>query len=281
MEHSRWVNDDRLSNKSHVLLTSARTLRILRGLLRDLGFGVPSAPPVIVLRPRLLTISPPPIKAAIFDLDGTLIDSAPDIAAAVNKVLTTMGTQALPVSQVEQFIGEGIQTLLERALSYRGLPTDANTIERALQGLRTNYEAAPFNLTRLYPHVLEDLQTLSAAGLRLGICTNKLHHLTQLVVASSGLGDLIEVALGADAVPEPKPHPGHLLAVLAQMDVQPHECVYVGDMLIDRACALAAAVPFYLVGWSRDLSLAPSPERVLTRLADLGLLLNASTKHSD
>ena len=110
---------------------------------------------------------------------------------------------------------------------------------------------------------------LSAAGLKLGICTNKPHHLTQLVVAGCGLGELINIALGADAVPEHKPHPGLLLAVAEQMGVALHESVYVGDMQVDRTCAQAAAIPFYLVGWSKDLSLAPSPDRILNRLADL------------
>ncbi len=165
-------------------------------------------------------IFPATYRGVIFDLDGTLIDSAPDIAAAVNCVLAEMGRESLPVSSIERFIGDGPRSMLGKIFAETNIVADDALINCALQSYLTCYEAAPTVKTRLFPNVIQDLQMLSDSGLRLGICTNKTHHLTQLVLRKLGLDQLFEAALGADSVSNRKPHADHLLAVISAMQFE-------------------------------------------------------------
>lgn len=206
-------------------------------------------------------------RAVIFDLDGTLIDSAPDIAAAVNRVLAGIGREGLPVATVERFIGDGARSMLRRIFGEIGAPDDATLLERSLESYLTHYGAAPAVKTKLFPHVMEDLRDLRRAGLRLGVCTNKPHHLTELVLAGLGLDALIEVALGADAVPRRKPDAEHLLAVIAAMELNPREVIYVGDTEIDRRCAGAAEVPFCVVSWGGGAAVSDEDAHRISRIA--------------
>ncbi|WP_449415442.1 HAD hydrolase-like protein [Ochrobactrum teleogrylli] len=117
-------------------------------------------------------------SALIFDLDGTLIDSAPDITAAVNVYMVSKGWPALSVEYVETFIGNGPRRLLKDIFIDQGLPFDDATVDAAVQSYIENYHRNPAEKTRFFSHVREDLQSLHAAGFRLGICTNKPHALT-------------------------------------------------------------------------------------------------------
>lgn len=206
--------------------------------------------------------------AYIFDLDGTLIDSAPDIAAAVNAGFARNGWPALETGYVRGFIGNGSERLMRGIVADLGIAADDAAIARAHRAYRDAYLAAPADRTRLYPHVREDLIALHAAGRRLGICTNKTHVIARRVLDTLGLAGLFDAVLGADMVPAIKPDPRHLLAVAAAMGVEQGQYAYVGDMTIDHATAVAAGVPFYLVGWAPpepDLAAVPR----LGRLSDL------------
>lgn len=211
----------------------------------------------------------PAYEGLIFDLDGTLIDSAPDIAAAVSDYFVTQGWQAVEPDFVERFIGNGPRRLLVDLMEALGLPSDAATVDAAVAGYIGNYTRAPVRFTRFYSHVEEDLHALHEAGFRLGICTNKPHELTLRVLATLGIAPLFEAVLGADAVPASKPDPGHLLALADLMRLQPGSWAYVGDTEVDHATARAAGSPFFVVPWGGGGRVAVGDDRRLQRLIDL------------
>lgn len=211
----------------------------------------------------------PHLVAFIFDLDGTLIDSAPDIAAALNVGFAQNGWPQVGAEDVERFIGGGPMRLIRDILADRSIPGTDEEIARAHALYREAYAAEPTARSRFYPHVREDLSALRDAGLRLGVCTNKLQSLADLVIRSLGLDGTIEAVVGADSVPACKPDPGHLLAVADRMGLLPNSWGYVGDNEIDRATAEAAGVPFFLVPWGASTGVAVAAEQRLTRLADL------------
>ncbi|BEV15440.1 HAD hydrolase-like protein [Herbaspirillum sp. DW155] len=207
--------------------------------------------------------------AFIFDLDGTLIDSAPDIAAAVNAYLQEQGHATLEVACVERFIGNGPRRLIEDILMDQGIAVDEAALDVAVQSYLGHYHRHPARHTRFFPHVKEDMESLHAAGIRLGICTNKPHALTRQILDLLDLSPLVEVALGADAVPACKPDPGHLRAVARRMALVDGAWAYIGDTPVDQATAAAAGVPFFVVPWGGGSEVQVLPGQRLRRLIDL------------
>lgn len=225
-----------------------------------------------------MTLTNEPVEAIIFDLDGTLIDSAPDIAAAVNKYLAEAGYDALETPTIERFIGNGPHRLLLDVFGLNGHPTDDAAVEAAYTTYLANYRQEPATHTVFFPHVVEDLKLLKEAGIRIGICTNKPHEMTELVLEALGIAPLIECAIGADAVPNSKPDPGHLMAVATEMALTDGAWVYVGDTKVDQLTATGAGVPFYAVPWGGGAELEVSHSNRLTRLSDL---LTLAQNHSE
>ncbi len=207
--------------------------------------------------------------ALIFDLDGTLIDSAPDMAAAVNHYLVAQGWPAQGTAYVERFIGHGPRRLLQDMFTDLQLPTDATSINAAYTAFMANYWASPTRLTQFYPDVASDLRSLHGAGIALGLCTNKPQALTLRILDQLGIAPLFSAVVGSDTVPACKPDPGHLLAVAGKMGLQPGTWAYVGDSGIDQATALAAEVPFFVVPWGGGARVKVADGHRLTRIRDL------------
>lgn len=212
---------------------------------------------------------PDRFSAFIFDLDGTLIDSAPDIAAALNVGFRRNGWDEAEARYVERFIGNGPIRLIRDIAADRGMTVTDAEVESAYAGYLEAYLREPATRTTFFPHVREDLAALRAAGIRLGICTNKTHSITGQVLRTLGLDSLIEVAVGADVVPACKPDPGHLRAVAALMKLAPGTWAFVGDTNVDRATAEAAAAPFFVVPWGGGAAVPCPADRRLSRIADL------------
>lgn len=185
-------------------------------------------------------------RAVIFDLDGTLVDSVPDIHAAVAAFLTERGHAPLDLATVTSFVGSGVPVLLERVLRAVGEPHDAAAVAAVEPRFLAIYGAEPTALSRLFPGVTEALAELAAAGYRLGVCTNKPAGPTQQVLADFGLDGCFAAVVGGDSLPQRKPDPAPLRRVAELLGVELAAVAYVGDSEVDAATAAAAGVPFLL-----------------------------------
>lgn len=181
----------------------------------------------------------------VFDLDGTLIDSAPDIHACVNAVLRLNGTRPLTLDQVRSFVGGGVDLLWRRVIGATDLPLEAH--RDLVASFMTRYHDATA-LTRLYPNVIDALGVLADRGHPLGICTNKPLGPTRAVLAHFGIGQLFGTVVGGDSLPQRKPDPAPLRAAFAALGSDPAapRGIFVGDSEFDVETARNTGVPMLL-----------------------------------
>ena len=184
------------------------------------------------------------MTAIIFDLDGTLIDSAPDIHAAVARTLAEEGQPPPDFVTVRGFIGNGVPILIDRVMAARQEPADAGRRADLIARFLRHYEAASADLTTVYPGVRDALTALRAAGHPIGLCTNKPQGAACDVLAAFDLLVFFEVIIGGDSLPERKPHPAPLMATLRALGQT--RALFVGDSEVDAETAVAAKVPFLL-----------------------------------
>jgi len=189
-------------------------------------------------------------RAAIIDLDGTLLDTAADLAAAVNAMLLAMGRAALPVEQVASYVGKGVEVLVHRALT---LSLDgrvpADSFAPAMRSFDAHYRRENGRHASVYPGVLEGLQAMRDAGLKLAVVTNKPIGFAAPLLADTGLAQYFDLVVGGDTVARKKPDPMPMLHVCAQLGIAPEQVVAIGDSLNDALAARAAgmavlAVPY-------------------------------------
>ena len=178
----------------------------------------------------------------IFDLDGTLIDSVPDIHKTSNEVLAAEGLAPLDLPTVRSFIGRGVPHLVERLLGAHGI-ADPARVARMISAFGARYEDA-VALTRPYDGVAEALAALAAQGHVLGICTNKPVAPARAVLRHLGLLDPFAAIIGGDSAPQRKPEPEPLHLAIAACGGGP--ALYIGDSEVDATCAAAAGVPMIL-----------------------------------
>lgn len=198
---------------------------------------------------------------AIFDLDGTLIDSAGDIQGALNLFLAEFDCAPLPLEEVRQMIGDGASQLIVRGLAACG--RTAPDIGAALRRFIEHYSAAPVVQTEIYPGVAKTLQRLQDRGITLAVCTNKPIALSETILAQLDLAKYFSAVLGGDSRPYRKPDPRMLTELLRKFSVSPDQAVLVGDSEIDAATAQAAQVPFILVTYGyRRSALDSIPHRI-------------------
>lgn len=179
----------------------------------------------------------------VFDLDGTLIDSAPEIHRVAQEVLAEHGLAPIDYPQVRGFIGNGVPVLVARILAAQGQPPDGALHAQFCERFLSKYEEA-FDLTTLYPNVAAMLEALAAEGFTLAICTNKPEAPTRAVLQHFGLLQHFPVIVGGDTLPLRKPDPEPLLSALRQMPGG--DPVFVGDSEVDAQTAARAGVPLAL-----------------------------------
>lgn len=185
-------------------------------------------------------------RAILIDLDGTLVDSAPDIAAAANRMLAELGAPPLPGSKVRSFIGNGVPTLVRRTLAATPCLKDADQ-DLALAAFYRHYSDCNGRHGAPYPGVLQGLSALHRLGYRLACVTNKPQGYTLPLLEISGLSSFFSAVVSGDAMPEMKPHPAPLLSACRMLGVEPDDCVMVGDSEVDVAAARAAGMPVCIV----------------------------------
>lgn len=182
-------------------------------------------------------------KAAIFDLDGTLIDSAPDIHLAGNKVLAEQDLPLVSFDQMRGFVGYGAEVLVDRMMGHAGLAPDPALHAQMLKSLLHHYQSAVHETT-LYPNVTETLKALQADGWLLAICTNKPVAPARAVLRHFGLLEMFPVLIGGDSLSLRKPDPAPLHAAIAALGLP--ATLFIGDSEVDAETARAAEIPFAL-----------------------------------
>jgi len=184
-----------------------------------------------------------PLKAALFDLDGTLIDSKKDIAAAANAARLHLGLPALPLEKVTQYIGWGIEHLNRMSLETE----DPVRLAEGLEVLKSHYRDHIVEQTLVFPFVRELLDFLKGRGVRMGLVSNKPHEFTLLTLQKLDLSRYFEAVLGAEATPNKKPHPEPLLTALRRLGAGPEGSVMIGDSPVDVQAARAAGMAVGIV----------------------------------
>jgi phosphoglycolate phosphatase len=204
-------------------------------------------------------------RAAIFDCDGTLVDSYPAITASVNHVRAAHGMPPLPEAEVRRSVGRGPAYLLKHTVP-------GTDVEKNLSLYRAHHPSVLRSGTQLLPGVGDTIRALSEAGFLLGVCSNKLVAFTRELLDYLGLARFFQAVIGPEDAPRPKPAPDMLLAALAKLGVGPSEALYVGDMTVDIETARAAGVTVWTVptGSNERAELqAASPDRLLDDFREL------------
>ena len=212
-------------------------------------------------------------RAVLFDLDGTLVDSVPDLAAAANALLAELGRATLSEAEIAVMVGDGVAKLVERALLASGAGDVA--LEPAIRRFSAIYGAGATTLTRPYPGVLEVLEGLSRQGFGLAVCTNKPARATETVLQGLGLSRFFPVVLGGDSLPQRKPDPAPLLAALDRLGAAPAEAAMLGDHRNDVLAARAAGTDALFARYGYGLATlgALKPDAMLDRFEQLPEIL--------
>ncbi len=214
------------------------------------------------------------VAAVLFDLDGTLIDSAPDLGAAADKMRTDRGLESLPLALYRPMAGAGARGMI--AVAFGLTPDDARFAELKEEFFR-NYESRMTERTTVFEGVAELIVQIGQAGFKWGVVTNKSARFTLPLTKAMPLFDTAQTIISGDTTPHSKPHPAPLLEAARQLAVAPERCIYVGDDERDIVAGRAACMPTvaaaygYLgktadtVGWKADATIA-SPGALLNLL---------------
>ena len=218
-----------------------------------------------------------PFDAVLFDLDGTLVETAPEIADAVNDTLTALGHAPVAQQQVDDWIGHGTRELLVKAL--------AQALDISLAAVRASasfaaieaefgqhYQARCGTRSNLYPKVRESLEALRAAGVKLAVVTNKEGRYTQTVLDVHGLTPLFDRVISGDTLPVKKPDPAAVDDCLQRFGVARERTLFVGDSSIDVATARNAGIAVWALPYGYNMGQpieACGPDRVIPDLSAL------------
>ncbi len=196
-----------------------------------------------------------PLKGVVFDLDGTLVNSVAVIRDSLNRLLAKHGRRSVSLDEVAVTLGDGAYDTIRRLFIKTGDPIDDQQISACFEDYLAYQMQFQFTREHLYPGLLECLDALSRHGIALGICTNKFEVATRKLLTDVAIIDYFTAIAGCDTFPVRKPHAGHVLGVLKQMDVPTDSSVMVGDSINDVLAAHAAGIPCIVVthGYGQDV----------------------------
>jgi phosphoglycolate phosphatase len=186
---------------------------------------------------------PSPAPALIFDLDGTLVDTAPDLTGALNAVLLSEGHASVTLDEVRHMVGHGAVAMIRHALETAGAPPPPDEMGHLVETFLVHYRANIARLSTPFPGAVATLTKLSKAGMLMGVCTNKTHDLSELLLREIGLAHFFGAVQGVGVKPYNKPDPRHLTDVVAMLGGSVDRAVMIGDSATDVNTARAAGVP--------------------------------------
>ena len=201
----------------------------------------------------------------IFDLDGTLVDSRADLAAATNSMLTGLDRPPLPVATVEKMIGLGARALIERALG----PGQQHLTERGYDLFMDHYNAHLLDHTRPYPGIAALLDVVHRRGLHLSVLTNKPERPAKAVLSGLGLAPSFAAVVGGDTLPQRKPDPIGVHALQRMTGCRLNETLLIGDSAVDVQTGRAAGVATCGVEWGFGRPASAEPPYLAESVADL------------
>lgn len=225
-----------------------------------------------------------PIRGLCIDLDGTLLDTAPDLAVASNEMLADLGRAPLDTARVASFVGKGADVLVRRCLAATGGgDDDAALLERARERWHARYERINGRHARLFPGVTEGLAELSGLGVALACITNKPGAFVPTLLDRFGLAAAFRFWIAGDTVATKKPHPGQLLEAARRFGLAPADVAMLGDSANDSLAARAAGMRVYLLPYGynegRPVTGVDS-DGVVATIADFARALARSSAHS-
>ena len=212
-----------------------------------------------------------PAPLLVFDLDGTLVDTAPDLVDTLNVVLAREGLPTVPYESARMMIGGGAKAMLARGLEADGRAATPAIMDRLFADFIAYYTDHIAVRSRPFPGLIEALDTLGARGHRFAVCTNKLERLSVLLLRALDLADRFEVVCGQDTFGIQKPDPEVLRRTIAAAGGMAGEAVMIGDSATDIRTARAAGVPVIAVdfGYSETPVAAFAPDRVISHFHQL------------
>ncbi len=207
----------------------------------------------------------------VFDLDGTLVDTAPDLIGALNFTLTAHGLPAVPYDEARAMIGGGARTLIERALAADGRDCMPADVDRLYIPFVAHYGEHIADRSRLFPDVESVLDSLADDGHRLAVCTNKLERLSRKLLEQLNIADRFAAICGQDTFGVQKPDPQMFRATVTRAGGNPERAIMVGDSITDIRTARAANVPIVAVSFGyTDVPIADlRPDRIISSFAEL------------
>jgi len=213
-----------------------------------------------------------PSLTAIFDLDGTLVDTAADLIAATNRTLAKLRLSPAPADLLRPTVNSGARALIEAALLHHGVAKSATEIDTLLDAFLVDYGRNIAVESKPFPGAVAALAKLRNDGARLGVCTNKREHLARKLLAELRMDGLFHAVTGRDTLPVHKPDPGHLIGTVILADGDLGRCVMVGDSEIDMRTGKSAGIPVIGVsfGYSREPIATFKPDLVLDHFDRLG-----------
>lgn len=212
-----------------------------------------------------------PAPLLVFDLDGTLVDTAPDLVDTLNVVFAREGLPAVPYESARMMIGGGAKAMLARGLEQEGRAVTPELMDRLFAEFIVHYTEHIAARSRPFPGLIDALDALRARGHRFAVCTNKLERLSVLLLRALDLADRFQVICGQDTFGIQKPDPEVLRRTIAAAGGSPSEAVMIGDSATDIRTARAAGVPVIAVdfGYSEKPVAEFAPDRVISHFRQL------------